>query len=267
MATWIYTAYLFALLGAASARRAVLQSGAGGQSFQVEKCGLPGGPCGATGPSQNITCPSDKQTCPSGYYCAGSLDSSVAGSEFSICLADPPNCGVLGNKCCPPEVRQPPNLNDYGEGQPFCYDANVVCGAWSGSVNGSECKPLLKSPDECGGVGRPPCDGFYRQSTDKPVPSICVDGAYDKYDSATNTSACALNEPDCGLEGKLCCTRSTPCCTVQGCKKTGLYCPFGENVEPVCQKCPQPPPENLTWECTHPLFLDAPITGPVNYTE
>ena len=98
MAAWIHaTAYLFALLGAASARREVLQSGGGGQSFQVEKCGLPGGPCGgATGPSQNVTCPSDKQTCPSGYYCAGSLDSSEAGSEFSICLADPPNCGVLG---------------------------------------------------------------------------------------------------------------------------------------------------------------------------
>lgn len=47
----------------------------------------------------------------------------------------------------------------------------------------------------------------------------------------------------------------------------GLYCPFGENVEPVCQKCSEPPLEELTWACTHPFFIDAPITGLNNFTD
>lgn len=235
-------------------------------SFPLELCGLAGGPCGSTGPTEGIACRSDKQACPSGYYCTSQLDNNgYFSNDYTTCLAVPPNCGVLGSKCCPAQVRQPPNVNEYGQLQPFCNDADVVCGSTSGGEE--SCQPLLKSPDECGGEGKPCCNGFH-QSTDKPVPSICIDGAYCKFDARANTSTCIMNLPDCGLEGKPCCELSAPAVLslLQGCKKLGLYCPFGENVEPVCQKCPEPPPEELTWACTHPLFIDASVTGRNNFT-
>ena len=63
-------------------------------AFPAEKCGQAGGPCGALGPAEAVACPSGRQTCPTSFYCANLLDSYPM--AYSICIAVPPNCGVLG---------------------------------------------------------------------------------------------------------------------------------------------------------------------------
>jgi hypothetical protein len=52
-------------------------------------------------------------------------------------------------------------------------------------------------------------------------------------------------------------------------RKMGLYWAFGDDptIDPVCQRCPDTPPEELARECTHPSFKDAPVTAPVYYTD
>lgn len=133
------------------------------------------------------------------HYCASSLDTNL---PYQTCQPVPPNCGTLGNKCCPPQ--------SYGQGSgaggsladnPYCTGNNTICSAAMGSVNSSICMPFPVFPDECGGPGKPCCPNFYHQSADKQPPPICVDDAYCGEDPKNATASICIQVGYCITDG------------------------------------------------------------------
>jgi hypothetical protein len=102
------------------------------------------------------------------HFCAGTLDSP---HSYPSCLPIPPNCGQLGGKCCPPELRGSGSSRSgsgsssgmgFGQadgaatikggppaaaGNAFCYAADVLCTAPRSSIN--ESGERLPAPVGC----------------------------------------------------------------------------------------------------------------------
>ncbi|MEW5297852.1 MAG: hypothetical protein WDW36_001031 [Sanguina aurantia] len=126
----------------------------------------------------------------------------------TTCQAVPGGCGKLGGLCCPPRAN-----NRLGTSVPFCYDAKVVCTADAypmltvGKLAASRCQPLLLSPNDCGGAGKPCCPLYDRLTTDKLTPRECVDGS--SCGDGSGKRVCTLSSTSCGTVNK-------PCCKVGG---------------------------------------------------
>ena len=101
------------------------------------------------------------------HFCAGTLNSP---HSCPSCLPVPPNCGQLGGKCCPPELRGSGSGGSSGSssgtsqaagaatnkggpppaaaaGKAFCHAADVLCTAPRSSIN--ESGKRLPAPVGC----------------------------------------------------------------------------------------------------------------------
>ncbi|PSC75317.1 saccharopine dehydrogenase [Micractinium conductrix] len=147
----------------------------------------------------------------------------------------------------------------------FCYanvgfNDNLVCVGPTGSLLASECI-LWPSNATCGRPGMRCCPPrvMYQVDVGARPPkcswgSFCSDAIKD-----WRQQDCVENSRDCGHAGKPCCIFDNYALgsgLVTACLDAGLHCARQPGSWPgTCQRCAEPAPLDLQWECSHPYNI------------